>query len=77
MFDTDGGRSEAVWTLDGDRWVANTRHVMPDGRLASAVLTCKKVDGDAYTWQRVTQEVDGEIWPTGPEVKLIRQPSDK
>ena len=77
MFDTDGGHSEAVWSREGDRWVAKTRHVLPDGRRASAILACKIVDGDAFTWQRIAQEVDGEVWPSGPEVKLVRQPADK
>ena len=77
MFDTEGGYSESLWSQDGQKWIANARHVLPGGRIASSIMVCKKDGSDALTWQRVSQEVNGQMLPSGPEVRLVRQPNGK
>jgi uncharacterized protein (TIGR02246 family) len=77
MFDTDGGYAESLWSQEGDRWIANARHVLPDGRIASSIMVSRKDGNDAIVWQRLSQEVDGEMLPSGPEVRLVRQPDGK
>ena len=77
MFDTDGGYAESLWSQEGDKWIANARHVLPDGRIAASIMVSKRSGNDALTWQRVSQEVDGEMLPSGPEVRLVRQPNGK
>lgn len=77
MFDTDGGYAQSVWSQEGQKWITNTRHVLPDGRVASSVMVCKKDGDDALSWQRISREVNGEMLPSGPEVRLVRQPDDK
>ena len=74
MFDTDGGYAESIWTRDGDPWIANARHVLPDGRIASSIMLMKKDGDNTMIWQRVSQEVNGEVLPGGPEVRLVREP---
>ena len=79
MFDTDGGLAESTWTRSetGDEWQAKTRHVMPDGRLASSIGICRKIDENSVAWRRIDQELDGELLPNGPLVTLVRQAADK
>jgi uncharacterized protein (TIGR02246 family) len=77
VFDTDGGFGEATWSRDGDRWVANTRHVLPDGRLASSITICRKTDENTFIWQRISQEIGGEMLPNTDEVKVVRTPTAK
>ncbi len=75
-FDTDGGFAESTWSRPGggDEWQAKTRHVLPDGRLASSIGICRKVNNNTVAWQRIAQELDGEPLPNGPMVTQIRQP---
>lgn len=75
MFDTDGGFCESTWSHNGDAWLANNRHVLPDGRLASSVAVYKKVNDDTFTWRRVAQELDGELLPDEPEITVVREPA--
>jgi hypothetical protein len=75
LFDTNGGFCESTWSYNGDAWVADGRHVMPDGRLASSVTVYKKVDDDTFTWRRVAQELDGELLPDEPEITVVREPT--
>jgi len=77
MFDTDGGYSESVWSPEGDKWIANARHVLPDGRIASSIMLYRQDGNDAMIWQRVSQEIEGEMLPGGPEVRLVREPKEK
>lgn len=72
MFDTDGGYAESVWSREGDQWTANARHVLHDGRIASSIMVSRRDGDDAMVWQKVSQEVDGEVLPAGPEVRLVR-----
>jgi hypothetical protein len=58
-------------------WQAKTRHVLPDGRLASSIGICRKVNDNSVTWQRVAEELDGEMLPNGPMVTLVRQSAGK
>ena len=77
MFDTDGGHAESLWSREGDRWITNARHVLPDGRIASSIMVSRKYGNDAFLWQKTSQEVDGEMLPSGPEVRLVREPNGK
>ncbi len=45
LFDSDGGFSEAVWTmLEDGRWILRSSAVLPDGMTASATLTITPSD---------------------------------
>ena len=77
LFDTDGGFAEATWSWKDNMWSLNNRHVLPDGRKASSIAIFKPVDDDTFTWRRVAQELDGELLPNLPEVKVSRKPAGK
>ena len=72
VFDTDGGFADATWSRAGDAWYAKTSHVLPDGRRGASITIYRKAGDDALAWQRVSQELDGEILPNAPEVTVHR-----
>lgn len=74
-FDSDGGFMEGTWTNKDDRWIVETAAVLPDGRKASSINIMKLLDDNTMTWQITGRDVDGEILPNLPEVKITRTPS--
>jgi len=77
IFDTDGGLAEGTGFLHEDEWQMQNRHVLPDGRLASAISIYRKIDNDSFTWQRIAQEVEGELLPDMNEIMVIRRSISK
>ena len=63
VFSSDGGHGEAVWTRDGDSWVARTTAVLPDGSQTSS-LNIYTFDGkDRCGWRSLPTHVGGEQMP--------------
>jgi uncharacterized protein (TIGR02246 family) len=74
-FDSDGGFTEGTWTNKDDRWIVESAAVLPDGRKSSSINVMKLLDDGAVSWQITGRDVDGEILPNLPEVKITRTPS--
>jgi uncharacterized protein (TIGR02246 family) len=72
VFESEGGFGEAVWTLDGKRWVLEAGGVQADGSELSATNILTRTGRDAFTWQSVDRTVDGEEVPDLPPVKVTR-----
>lgn len=72
VFDSDGGFGEATWRKDTDRWVIEAAATLPDGRRTSAINIMTVEDADAFTWQSIGREIDGEILPNIDPVKVVR-----
>ena len=66
-FDSDGGFAEGTWISKGDRWIVETA--------ASSINVIRMLDENTATWQITGRDVDGEILPNLPEVKITRNPS--
>ena len=63
VFSSDGGHGEAVWSRDGDSWVARTTAVLPDGSQTSS-LNIYTFDGkDRCAWRSLPTHVGGEHTP--------------
>jgi uncharacterized protein (TIGR02246 family) len=63
VFSSDGGHGEAVWSRDGDSWVARTTGVLPDGSRTSS-LNIYTYDGkDRFAWRSLPTHVGGEHTP--------------
>jgi uncharacterized protein (TIGR02246 family) len=63
VFGSDGSHGEAVWSRDGDSWVARTAAVLPNGSQTSA-LNIYTYDGkDRCTWRSLPTHVGGEHTP--------------
>ncbi len=74
-FDSDGGFTEGTWTNKNDRWIVESAAVLPDGRKSSSINIMKLLDDNTLTWQITGRDVDGEILPNLPEVKITRAKS--
>ena len=59
-FDGDGGRSEAVWTLEEGVWVSRTMSVLPDGSLTRSINHYLFDGADACTYQSLPVTPDDE-----------------
>jgi uncharacterized protein (TIGR02246 family) len=63
VFSSDGGHGEAIWSRDGDSWVARTSAVLPDGSQTSS-LNIYTFDGkDRCAWRSLPTHVGGEHTP--------------
>lgn len=74
VFDSDGGFGEGIWTKKDQRWTINASATLPDGRRASSVTSVTLDGKDSFTWQVTGREVDGEILPNLPAIKIKRKP---
>ncbi len=72
-FDSDGGFAEGSWNKKDDSWVVESSAVLPDGRRGSSVNVMKLLDDNTISWQITGRDIDGEILPNLPEVKVARQ----
>lgn len=76
-FDSDGGFVEGTWINKGDRWIVESSAVLPDGRTASSINIMKKIDDNTLAWQITGRDVDGELLPNLPEIKITRNQTTK
>jgi uncharacterized protein (TIGR02246 family) len=71
-FEEDGGRGEAVWFRDGNRWVMDSVGVLPDGRETLAVNVITRLNDNEFLWRSVARVVGmDEVVDTEP-VKVVR-----
>ncbi|MFN9367824.1 MAG: YybH family protein [Planctomycetia bacterium] len=76
VFSSDGGHGEAIWSRDGDSWVARTAAVLPDGTQTSS-LNIYSFDGkDRCVWRSLPTHVGGEHAPAFTMV-MTRKPKGK
>jgi uncharacterized protein (TIGR02246 family) len=72
-FDANGGFGEGSWTREGNnKWVINTKAVLPEGKKASATLVVTRLDADTIGLQSKERAVDGAAVPDTKEIKLKR-----
>jgi len=72
VFSSDGGHGEAIWSRDGDSWVARTTGVLPDGTRTSS-LNIYTFDGkDRCQWRSLPTHVGGEHAPP-VNLQLVRK----
>lgn len=73
VFDSDGAFGEGTWTRKGDSWVIKTRGVLRDGSKSTATNILKRIDENAFTWESISREVDGELQPNIEPVTVVRK----
>lgn len=74
-FDSDGGFAEGSWKQKEDGWIIENAAVLADGRTSSSINVLKMLDENTVTWQITGRDIDGEILPNLPEVKITRSGS--
>jgi uncharacterized protein (TIGR02246 family) len=72
MFNDDGGRGQAVWIRDGDRWVMESTGVTPAGVDTSATNILTRIDDRSFSWRSVNRRVGGAAAPDTAPVTLSR-----
>ncbi len=72
MYDSEGGRSEGIWTRQGDSWTVEATGVAPDGKRTSSTNTYTPDGPDGLLWTSTSTGTDGES-KTGVKVKLVRK----
>jgi uncharacterized protein (TIGR02246 family) len=75
IFDSDGSYSEGVWTQKGKTWSETVKGTLADGRRASAIHTFTQSDANTYVFSSTNRDVGGQVQPSIPEIKMVRQAS--
>jgi uncharacterized protein (TIGR02246 family) len=73
VFGSDGTHGEAIWTRDGQSWIAQARTVGPDGTQGSTVTTYTPVGQDRCLWRSVPTDVGGRQLPA-VDLVMVRKP---
>lgn len=74
LFDSDGGFSEAVWTLlDDGRWLLRSSAIQPDGSTGSATVTITQSGEDRFIYAGSSRLV-GDLLEDDFELTVVRQP---
>jgi hypothetical protein len=64
-FDSQGGAGEGVWRRDGENWIMDVKHTMPNGVQVSMANVYKPLGDDRFLWTVQPQRIDGqEVAPT-------------
>src|SRR5262245_8489219 len=71
-FDSLGGFGESYWQRDGNRWVAATSGILPDGGTGGATLVVEFVDQNTFLWRSLDRDVDGQP-VADSEIKFVRK----
>jgi uncharacterized protein (TIGR02246 family) len=71
-FDSLGGIGESYWERDGNRWVAATSGILPDGGTGGATIVVEFVDQNNFVWRSLDREVDGQPLADS-EIKFVRK----
>ena len=75
MFDSDGGRTEGIWTRASDKeWIIRAEGVSPDGSPSSATQVLTIVGKDAVKTSSVDRIIDGQVARDIDEVLMVRKP---
>jgi uncharacterized protein (TIGR02246 family) len=75
LFDSDGGRGEAVWTRASDnQWMIRAEGVSRAGSPNSATQIVTVVSKDAVKTSSVDRIIGGEVMPDIDEVLMVRKP---
>jgi uncharacterized protein (TIGR02246 family) len=75
VFDSDGGYSEGTWNHKGDKWIVQQKGTLPDGGQTTSTNIVTRVDDNAFTWQAIDRQVDGEMLPNIQEIRIVRKPA--
>lgn len=75
-FDSDGGYSEGLWTLDGQRWKISSAGVQPDGARVEAVSIYTRVNDDEFSWESTDAAADKAGRPKSA-IRILRRAAGK
>jgi hypothetical protein len=71
-FNANGGFGEGAWSREGNKWVINTKAVLPEGKKAVATILVTRIDAETMGLQSKERAVDGAVVPDTKEIRLKR-----
>jgi len=71
-FEDEGSVGESIMRREGKRWIMEARAAMKNGSIMTATNILTPIDGDSFSWQSVSREVDDEAVPDLAPVKVMR-----
>jgi uncharacterized protein (TIGR02246 family) len=71
-FNEDGGRGEALWFRDGNRWVMDSIGVLPDGTETLALNIITRLNDNEFLWRSVGRTVGGDELADTEPIKVVR-----
>jgi uncharacterized protein (TIGR02246 family) len=75
MFDSDGSRTEGIWTRASDsQWIIRAEGVSSDGSPSSATQIVTIVGKDAVKTSSVDRIIDDQVAQDTDEVLMVRKP---
>lgn len=77
IFGNEGGFGEGFWVEENDGWLATLSGTMPNGSRAIVTQVLKRTGENSMTSQLIGAEIDGELQPTKPVVKMKRIVADE
>jgi uncharacterized protein (TIGR02246 family) len=77
MFDEAGGRGQAVWFRDGNRWVLDAAGVAADGTETAASNVLTRLNDDEFLWRSVNRSAGSDPVAHTDAVKLTRVKSSE
>ncbi len=72
-FSSDGSFGEGAWSNNDNEWRVKFNHTGSDGSVTSGTQVINKVNDRTASVQIVGQEVDGQLTPTRPAVKMVKK----
>lgn len=76
IFGNEGGFGEGFWVEENDGWLATLSGTMPNGSRAIVTQVLKRTGENSMTSQLIGAEIDGELQPAKPVVKMKRVVAD-
>jgi len=72
-FSCDGSFGEGSWSNSDNEWRVKYNHTGADGTLQSGTQVLTKIDNSTIQVQVIGNEVDGEMTPSRPAVKMVKK----
>lgn len=72
-FSSDGSFGEGTWSQSNGEWRIKFNHTTSDGSVVSGTQVISRIDDNTTQVEMVGQEVDGNLAPSTPAVKMVRQ----
>lgn len=72
-FSSDGSFGDGAWSSTDNEWRVKFNHTNSDGSVQSGTQVITKVDDQTATVQLVGHEVDGQMSPSRPAVKMVKK----
>ena len=71
-FNSDGSFGDAVWSQNGEDWMAKSSQTLGSGQAASGTFVLTPVDENTVRMQLVGHEIEGEPQPASDAIEIRR-----